>query len=245
MRARCYTPLKPTKGTILKILLSSILALAVSASVVFAQDDGIVSNGRPLDVDVTFDQSTFESQPWTKEFRYVIVVNKATTGLEAQTVKVFEYGQLINTQKVSTGRDGFERKGQNHSKRDSWTVTPTGYYTPSFISRLHKSTAYGGRWSWLKGGTKMPFAIFFNGGIALHERPDGTQGQLGSKASGGCIRLPKGFAEDLFMRVQETSGSRNPRFTVTGQAMFDEVGNQMYAKNTGYSTLVVVINKVI
>ncbi len=229
----------------MKTLLSFIFAIAVSANVAFSQDEGIVSDGRPVDVDVSFDQSTFESQPWTKEFRYVIVVNKATKGKEAQTVKLYEYGQLINTQKVSTGRDQFERKGQNHSKRDSWTVTPTGYYTPTFISKLHKSSAYGGKWSWLTGGTKMPFAIFFNGGIALHERPNGTQGSLGSKASGGCIRLPQGFAEDLFMRVQETSGARNPRFTVEGTAMLDEAGNQRYGTKEAYSTLIVVQNKVL
>lgn len=229
----------------MKTLLPIIFAFAVSASVAFSQDEGIVSNGRPVDVDVTFDQSTFESQPWTKEFRYVIVVNKANTGSEAQTVKVYEYGQLIITEKVSTGRDAFERKGTNHSKRDSWTVTPTGYYTPNFLSKLHKSSAYGGKFSWITGGTKMPFAIFFNGGIALHERPDGTEGKLGTQASGGCIRLPQGFAEELFQRVTETAGAKNPRFNVNGTAKLDASGNQMYAQNPGYSTLVVVQNKII
>ena len=233
------------KGDYMKTLLPIIFAFAVSASVAFSQDEGIVSNGRPVDVNVSFDQSTFESQPWTKEFRYVIVVNKANTGKEAQTVKVYEYGQLISTQKASTGRDAFERKGENHSKRDSWTVTPTGYYTPTFLSRLHKSSAYGGKFSWLTGGTKMPFAIFFNGGIALHERPNGTEGMLGKKASGGCIRLPAGFAEELFTRVQETAGSRNPRFNVDGTPILDAAGKQMYATKDGYSTLVVVQNKII
>ena len=229
----------------MKTFLSFIFALVVSANVAFSQDEGIVSGSRPVDVDVSFDQSTFETQAWTKEFRYVIVINKAISGKEAQTVKLYEYGQLINTQKVSTGRDAFEKKGEHHSKRDSWTVTPTGYYTPTFINKLHKSTAYGGKWSWLTGGTKMPFAIFFNGGIALHERPNGTQGALGTKASGGCVRLPEGFAEDLFLRVQETFGAKNPRFTVLGTAMLDEAGNQMYGTRDAYSTLVVVQNKVL
>ena len=229
----------------MKTFLPFLFALAISASAAFSQDEGIVSVQRPVDVNVSFDQSTFKTQPWTKEFRYVIVINKANSGSEAQTVKLYEYGQLINTKKVSTGRDAFEKKGEHHSKRDSWTVTPTGYYTPTFISRLHKSSAYGGKLSWLTGGTKMPFAIFFNGGIALHERPNGTQGSLGSKASGGCIRLPEGFAEDLFLRVQETFGVKNPRFTVEGTAMLDEVGNQMYGTRDAYSTLVVVQNKVL
>lgn len=231
------------KGYKLKSLLTAIFALSFSA-VVFSQDSGIVSNGRPVDVDVSFSESTFESQPWTKEFRYVVVVNKATTGKDAQTLKLYEYGQLIRTEKVSTGRDGFERKGEHHSKRDSWTVTPTGYYTPNTLTVLHKSSAYGGRWSWITGGTKMPFAIFFNGGIALHEAPKGTENMLGKKASGGCIRLPATLASDLFYRIKETFGVKNPRFNVNGTGMNDKDGHQMYAKNSGYSALIVVQNKV-
>jgi lipoprotein-anchoring transpeptidase ErfK/SrfK len=230
----------------LKSLLTTIIALSFSA-IAFSQDmnGATISSSRPVDVNVSFNQSTFESQPWTKEFRYVIVVNKATTGKEAQTVKIFEYGQLIRTEKVSTGRDGFERKGQNHSKNDSWTVTPTGYYTPNFLSRNHRSSAYGGKFSWLTGGTKMPFAIFFNGGIALHEAPTGTESMLGKKASGGCIRLPSSLASDLFDRVQETEGSKNPRFNVNGTAMLDKNGQQMYSTKSGYSTLIVVQNVVL
>ena len=230
----------------MKSLLTTIIALSFSA-IAFSQDmDGAtVSSSRPVDVNVSFNQSTFESQPWTKEFRYVIVVNKATTGKEAQTIKIYEYGQLIRTEKVSTGRDGFERKGQNHSKQDSWTVTPTGYYTPNFLSKNHRSSAYGGKFSWLTGGTKMPYAIFFNGGIALHEAPGGTESMLGKKASGGCVRLPSSLASDLFARVQETEGSKNPRFNVNGTAMLDKDGQQMYSTKSGYSTLIVVQNVVL
>lgn len=234
------------QGDLMKTLLTIVFAFAATASVAFSQEDGgIVSASRPVDVDVTFNESTFESQPWTKEFRYVIVVNKANTGKEAQTIKVYDQGQLIITEKVSTGRDQFERKGEHHSKKDSWTVTPTGYYTPNYLSENHRSSAYGGRFSWLTGGTKMPFAIFFNGGIALHERPNGTEGQLGTKASGGCIRLPDTLASDLFRRVQSTEGSKNPRFNVDGTPKLDAEGKQLYATNTGYSTLIIVQNKVI
>lgn len=223
------------------------MILGIAASVVSAQDMAGATLGanRPVDVDVTFTESTFESQPWTKEFRYVVVVNKANTGSEAQTIKVYEYGQLIRREKVSTGRDGFERKGENHSKQDSWTVTPTGYYTPTFLSKDHRSSAYGGRFSWLTGGTKMPFAIFFNGGIALHEAPKGTEGMLGKKASGGCVRLPSSLASDLFTRIQETEGARNPRFNVNGTPMLDEQGHQMYGTKAAFSALIIVQNKVI
>ena len=236
----------------MKALLISFLALSLSlSSLAFSKEEGkdmagaTVSETRPVDVDVTFDQTTFESQPWTKEFRYVVVVNKATTGKEAQSIKVFEYGQLIRIEKVSTGRDEFERKGEHHSKNDSWSVTPTGYYTPTFLNKLHRSSAYGGKWSWITGGTKMPFAIFFNGDIALHQAPKGTESMLGKKASGGCVRLPNGFAEELFTRVLETSGAKNPSFNVNGTAILDADGKLTYSKNEGFSALVIVQNKVI
>lgn len=230
----------------MKKLLTTIFALSFSA-IAFSQDmaGATISANRPVDVEVTFNESTFESQPWTKEFRYVIVVNKATTGSEAQTIKVFEYGQLIRKEKVSTGRDGFERKGEHHSKNDSWTVTPTGYYTPNFLSINHRSSAYGGPFSWLTGGTKMPFAIFFNGGIALHQAPAGTESQLGKKASGGCIRLPGDLASDIFARIQETQGAKNPRFNVDGTAMLDKEGHQLYSTKSGFSALIIVQKKVI
>ncbi|MBY0412547.1 MAG: L,D-transpeptidase [Bdellovibrionales bacterium] len=226
--------------------LFTIILLTIT-SITFAQDmaGASQSTARPVDIDVTFNESTFESQPWTKEFRYVIVVNKANTGKEAQLLKIFEFGELIRTEKISTGRDAFEKKGENHSKADSWTVTPTGYYTPSYLDKDHRSGAYGGRWSWLVGGTKMPFAIFFNGGIALHEAPKGTEPMLGKKASGGCVRLPASLASDLFTRVQETEGSKNPRFNVNGTAMLDANGQQLYSTKSGFATLIVVQNKVL
>lgn len=221
-----------------------IAAFALTAS---AQDmaGATLGSERPIDVDVTFTEQTFETQPWTKEFRYVVVVNKAETGKEAQTIKVYEYGQLIRQEKVSTGRDKFEKKGENHAKNDSWTVTPTGYYTPTFLSKDHRSSAYGGAFSWLVGGTKMPFAIFFNGGIALHEAPKGTEGKLGKKASGGCVRLPSSLASDLFSRIQETQGAKNPRFNVDGTPVLDANGEQIYSTKSAFSALIIVQNKVL
>jgi hypothetical protein len=200
---------------------------------------------KPIDLDVSFNEKTFETQPWTKEFHYVIVVNKATAGKEAQTIKIFEYGQLIMNDKVSTGRDVFESKGTHNSTMDSWSVTPTGYYTPTFLDKDHKSDAYKGKWSWIIGGVKMPYAIFFNGGIALHERPRGTESMLGKNASGGCVRLPDTLASDLFTRVGETIGARNPKFEVNGYPKLDAGGTVLHETQTGFSTLIVVQNKII
>lgn len=200
---------------------------------------------RPAEVNVDFTEATFQSQPWVNEFRYVIVINKATSGKEAQSIKVYEFGKLIRTEKVSTGRDKFERAGENHSKRDSWTITPTGYYTPTFLSKNHRSSAYGGIFSGIFGGTKMPFAIFFNGDIALHEAPKGTEGMLGKKASGGCVRLPASLAGELFERVKEVSNARIPDFKVDGTIITDEKGQYAYRSKPGHSALIIVKNKII
>lgn len=230
----------------MKNLLAIFLALSLSGALFALDFEGATfSQTRPVDVDVTFTESTFESQPWVKEFRYVVVVNKANTGKEAQSIKVYEYGQMIISDKVSTGRDGFERKGEHGSRNDSWTVTPTGYYTPDFLDKDHRSSAYGGRWSRIFGGVKMPYAIFFNGGIALHQAPKGTEGMLGTKASGGCVRLPGDLASDLFARIQETQGAKNPLFNVNGTPVLDAVGNLSYSSKSGFSALIIVQNKII
>lgn len=215
------------------------------AALVFSFSTLIYSQSRPIEVDVDFTESTFQTSPWVNEFHYVIVVNKANKGREAQTIKVYEYGKLIRETKVSTGRDQFERAGENHAKRDSWTVTPTGYYTPTFLSKNHRSSAYGGIFSGIFGGTKMPFAIFFNGDIALHEAPKGTESMLGKKASGGCVRLPSALAPELFERVEATSGSRIPAFNVDGTIKTDNNGNYAYREKSGYSALIIVKNKTI
>ncbi len=228
----------------MKLLIATLFTFALTSSTSFAQDQGAtVSATRPVDVAVNFTEADL-AQPWVKEFRYVIVVNKANEGSEKQTIKVFEYGNLIRKEKVSTGRDGFEKKGENHAKADSWTVTPTGFYTPDFLSKDHRSSAYGGRFSWLTGGTKMPFAIFFNGGIALHEAPKGTESMLGKKASGGCVRLPNTLSSDIFYRIQETEGAKNPRFTVSGEPMLDANGQQMYSTKAKFSALIIVQSQV-
>lgn len=227
-------------------LLLTLLLLSLNVKAEFIDMEGsTTSSTRPIDIDVSFKPSTFQSQPWIKEFRYVIVINKANSGKESQSINIYEYGQLIITDKVSTGRDEFEKKGEHGSLIDAWTVTQTGYYTPSFLDKDHKSSAYRGKWSWLKGGVKMPYAIFFNGGIALHERPRGTESKLGKKASGGCVRLSDILASDLFSRVAETQGAIIPRFNVDGTAMLDSAGNLRHSSTPGFSTLIIVQNQII
>jgi hypothetical protein len=60
--------------------------------------------------------------------------------------------------------------------------TPPGTFRVSFKSRDHVSSIYH---------SKMPYSVFFNGGIAFH------QGSLRSQ-SGGCVRLSHAAARTFF-----------------------------------------------
>lgn len=220
-----------------------VFTLSIAPLMADVMDGSTTSIDRPKDVNVDFQTSYFVTKPWIKEFHYVVVVNKAITGKDAQSIKVYEFGNLIISGKVSTGRDQFEAAGEHHAKKDSWSVTPTGYFTPNFLDINHKSEAYGGKWSWLVGGVKMPYAIFFNGNIALHQAPKGTESALGENASGGCIRLPFEIASDIFARIQETDGARIPKFNVDGTITMDSKGNYTYL-TSAFSALIIVKNKV-
>ena len=92
---------------------------------------------------------------------------------------------------VSTGASGYE--------------TPKGQFTPTWLSKDHKSSQYE--------DAPMPNAVFFNQGIAVH----GTDAvaRLGSPASHGCVRLAQDNAETFFELV-EAYGKFNTRIVVKG-----------------------------
>ena len=106
---------------------------------------------------------------------------------------------LVGETTVSTGKPGFS--------------TPPGHYTVVSKDIDHVSTIFGDyvddygnvvrsnidsrKDSRPKGthfdGARMPYAMFFRGGYAMH------QGYVPPfAASHGCIRLPKGMAEPFF-----------------------------------------------
>jgi lipoprotein-anchoring transpeptidase ErfK/SrfK len=106
---------------------------------------------------------------------------------------------LVGESTVSTGKPGFS--------------TPPGHYTVLDKDRNHVSTVFGDyvddagnvvksnidsrkdrqpRGSHFDGA-RMPYAMFFRGGYAMHE------GYVPPfAASHGCIRLPKGMAEKFY-----------------------------------------------
>ncbi|MBB3607594.1 L,D-transpeptidase [Rhizobium sp. BK602] len=114
----------------------------------------------------------------------------ARIDLRSQTMTVSEDGVLKYRWKVSTARKGY--------------VTPIGSYTAKWLSRDHRSKKYD--------DAPMPYAVFFNGGYAIH----GTYElkRLGRPASHGCVRLEPRNAATFFSMTSEV-GLKNTRIIIT------------------------------
>ncbi|WP_375462938.1 L,D-transpeptidase [uncultured Methylobacterium sp.] len=100
-----------------------------------------------------------------------------------QRMRVFVNGTLSHEWPVSTARRGY--------------VTPNGSYRVGLMAPMWRSHKYH--------NSPMPHAMFFRGGYAIH----GTYavGQLGNRASHGCIRLSPGNASRLFSLTRSHGGA--------------------------------------
>ena len=124
---------------------------------------------------------------------------KIIVSISDQRAYFYKGKQLVGVSTVSTGKPGFG--------------TPPGYYTVFWKNADHVSSVFGDYvddfGNVLKSnidsrkdpkppgshydGARMPFAMFFRGGYAMH------QGYVPPfAASHGCIRLPQGMAEVFF-----------------------------------------------
>lgn len=189
-----------------------------------------------------FHESDFQNYPWLNEFTNVIVVNKANKGFDRQTLRLYVNGQLQLLTKVSTGRETYEAgcaPGQdpkvNHcSGRAYWSTTPVGYFD---IKKLDQNY-FSNLWK-----TWMPYAVFFEAGIATHQAPAGTEGKLGSRASGGCVRMHPDMAPIIFKTVQNTVQGLVPVLDRSGEPKKTKAGDTIRA--IGNKTLVIVQNVVL
>ncbi|MAY61309.1 MAG: hypothetical protein CML29_03785 [Rhizobiales bacterium] len=113
----------------------------------------------------------------------------AKVDISSQTMTVSQNGVVKYRWKVSTGRKGYG--------------TPTGSYSPKWLSKHHRSRKYN--------NAPMPYAVFFRGGYAVH----GTNqvSRLGRPASHGCIRLETANAAKFFSMV-ERNGHSNIRIVI-------------------------------
>jgi len=114
----------------------------------------------------------------------------ANISLSSQTMTVSQNGIVRYRWKVSTARKGY--------------VTPQGSWSAKWLSRNHRSRKYD--------DAPMPYAVFFNGGYAVHATFDLKR--LGRPASHGCIRLhPENAAE--FFSLASQYGLKNTKIVVT------------------------------
>jgi lipoprotein-anchoring transpeptidase ErfK/SrfK len=129
---------------------------------------------------------------------------KIVVHIGEQKAYFYKGKHLVGVSDVSTGKPGFS--------------TPPGHYNVVAKDRDHVSTVFGDYiddWGNVVkfnidvrkdprppgthfDGARMPYAMFFRGGYAMHE------GYVPPHAaSHGCIRLPKGMAEHFFDAAPE------------------------------------------
>lgn len=154
------------------------------------------------------------------EYPVVVYVNKAASGPLAQQIIVKHGGRVIFHEKISTGR---EKNEKPPSGRNYFSTTPTGFFTPTTLSRDHKSSLWD---------ADMPYAIFFNGGIAIHQVPGSAVKALGTRASGGCVRAPEHVASRLFEIVEREGRGLVP--------VINRDGTVSKSRQVRYKTLIVV-----
>ncbi|MGO4439922.1 L,D-transpeptidase [Rhizobium sp. RAF56] len=113
----------------------------------------------------------------------------AQVDIGTQTMTVSQDGIMKYRWKISTARRGY--------------VTPTGSYRAKWLSRDHHSKKYD--------DAPMPYAVFFNGGYAVHGTYDVRR--LGRPASHGCVRLLPQNAATFFSMTRE-AGLHNTRIVI-------------------------------
>lgn len=166
---------------------------------------------------------------WLDAYELVLVINKSNVGPTAQTATAYWQAQKSGVFKVSTGR---ETQEVSKSGRKYFSNTPTGWFHPAWLSKNHVSKTWE---------ASMPFSVFFNEGIATHAALPNYYNKLGSRASGGCVRLHISQAEWIFTHVQKAGKGLVPEFTKTGRPALDSNGNQKFSQN--YRSLFIVVNR--
>ena len=168
----------------------------------------------------------------------VVIVNesdRSDKNPEGQTAKVYHKGELVHTFNVSTG----SRKTKvTTSGRKYIAVTPEGFWRPK--------KAYKDYYSYTFFGATMPYAIFFNGGIALHGTT--TIDKLGERDSGGCVRFHPDDIEKIskLMRIYGDHSERirkerlcldgDPSQCITRTKYLDREKYLNVNRYTGYET---------
>lgn len=105
-----------------------------------------------------------------------------------QRMNLYIDGDLSETWKVSTGAIGHETP--------NFDTYPNGRIYDSYMSSKYPGGDY-------KGLGNMPYAVFINGGFAIHGTGKRNWSALGKPASHGCVRLHPENARRFNRRVRE------------------------------------------
>ncbi|MFM8442827.1 MAG: L,D-transpeptidase [Methylococcus sp.] len=121
--------------------------------------------------------------PDFNSYNLIVIVNKRDDAFwgKAQTLRVYKRDVgLLYYWLISSGAKGWE--------------TPSGYYRPQHFSSRHWSSKFDAPMLW---------AVFFNGGMALHSSLDRqAMREMGNAAaSHGCVHVEDYRAEELFHLV--------------------------------------------
>lgn len=179
-----------------------------------------------------------------RSHRLVIAVNKAAKGPGAQTLTMYENGVEILKQKISTGREKTEKA---KSGRVYLSTTPKGFFRATKMYQDYLS------YTW---NAPMPNAVFFIGGIALHATTKSHYAELGTRASGGCVRLLLETSKLIRTKVMETGRGAQPgqykvvkeaagRNIISGNTVaVDQIsrqtGDMLNAKVNSWDTVIIV-----
>ena len=148
-------------------------------------------------------------------YNLIVVVSKKDDPYwgKAQTLRVYKRDVGLHYYwQVSSGQKGFE--------------TASGYFRPQAFSSRHWSGKYDAPMLW---------AVFFNGGMALHSSLDrqALQEMGNAAASHGCVHVEDYRAEELFHLVGQS-----------GYGPVDVIdrasGRKTGAKAQSYKTLIIV-----
>lgn len=125
---------------------------------------------------------------------FLIIVNKgirSDANPMGQTVSVLRDGLFYTQYDVSTGTEEIKTvyDSQGEVVRKYIATTPLGIFRATRAYRRYDSKLFT--------GANMDYAIFFKGGIALHATPERNHSKLGTRASGGCVRLRREDARTL------------------------------------------------
>ncbi len=168
-----------------------------------------------------------------QHYELILFINKSNSGPFAQRLIWLKPGdpndhskpwESMKIWKVSTGRE--------RQEKEAFTTTPPGIFN---LQPTRQIKDYRAR---LYKGAAMPYAVFLDYrtitrtgyGIAFHAT--GATGRLGSRASGGCIRLNMKNARNLFEtlradyrgRVPVMEMAANGKWNLEGRMAYDERG---------------------